>query len=114
MEMPEDRYQFDRPAQDGEMIDELAAHFDRKNMDPEDVLLEWVEKNVWARGLTVDQASGEVVDPETGETVGMVPRQLLAALETIAPEDLQAEPEPAAMPVGAETGTIPPSSLSPR
>ena len=63
------------PDQDGDGIaDEVASWLQDQRASPEEKKRRWVQENVWDRGLTVDEATGEIIDPNTGQTVGHLPR----------------------------------------
>ena len=65
------------PDRDGDGIaDEVASWLQDQRASPEEKKRRWVQENVWDRGLTVDEATGEIIAPNTGQTVGHLPRFL--------------------------------------
>jgi hypothetical protein len=65
---------YEGPDRNGDGVaDEIASWMSEQQASPEDRKLAWVEENVWNPGLTVDEATGEIIDPETGQAVGRLP-----------------------------------------
>lgn len=56
------------------IVDEIERWMAHQRMGPDEIKRDWIEQNVWKRGLTVDQVTGEIVDPHSGQVVGRMPQ----------------------------------------
>ena len=50
----------------------LSPYIDDPNFDHK-LMHDWIETNVHSKGLTVDMATQEIIDPETHKVLGPVP-----------------------------------------
>ena len=49
-----------------------STYLDDPNID-QDLMQEWITKNVHDKGLTVDMATQEIIDPDTHKVLGPLP-----------------------------------------
>jgi hypothetical protein len=63
----------EQPAEIDPVHQAILDYQQHQQMSPEDRRQQWIEENVWKRGLTVDMGTGEIVDPESGQPVGRLP-----------------------------------------
>ena len=56
------------------IVDEVERWQAHQRMSPDEIKRRWIEENVWNRGLTIDEANGEIVDPHSGNVVARLPR----------------------------------------